>query len=319
MTRPPRIEPMLATPWKQAFDDPQWVFEPKWDGVRGVVTVDGDVVTITSRRGNEVAARYPELTALRHERPLVLDGEVVAFDADGAPSFERLQGRMNRSAPGETLQMTPVQFVVFDVLWDGDDLRGWPLEDRRTRLETLPLDPPYVLTPSVAEHGTDLWVAVVERGIEGVVAKRLGSTYRSGVRSADWRKIANVIQTRAVVGGFTPGDGNRSGGFGALLLGLFDGPKLRWIGAVGTGFSHADVAAIRSALDEIRRDESPFFDDPLLPRDAVFVEPDLVAAIGFRDWTSAGRLRHPRFLGFLAEAADEITWQAEGPGTYPGR
>jgi bifunctional non-homologous end joining protein LigD len=289
---------MLATPWPAPFSDDDWVFEPKWDGVRALVTVDGDRVTIRGRRGTDYTNRYPELQSLRHRRPCVLDGEIVAIVA-GAPSFERLQRRMHVSAPDRRLQReVPASFVAFDILHDGGPMIDLALEERRERLEAVEPGTWGLVGPVVPADGEALWATVTERDLEGMVAKRRGSRYRPGVRSPDWRKIANVLVTEAVVGGFTPGEGGRGSTFGGLVLGKWDGDRLRFVGSVGTGFSEAEVRSIRAALDEMTRDDPPFHHDDGLPGGATWVEPLLVASIGYRDTTAAGRLRHPRFRGF---------------------
>lgn len=312
----PRYRPMLATPWPAAFDDDGWQFEPKWDGIRALVACDGDRVEVRGRRGDEVTARYPEITAGRGaRRPCVLDGEIVAFDDSGLPSFERLQRRIHVSEPGRAVRLAgevPVTFVAFDLLHDGEPLLDVPLADRRARLESL--EGTVTVTTAVVGRGTALWAAVTERHLEGIVAKRLDSPYRPGARSADWRKVSHLSRVRAVVGGFTPGEGGRSGSFGALLLGLWDGDRLRFVGAVGTGFDELRLGGIGSALGELETPVCPFHPGGL-PAGSRWVEPSLVAVVGMREWTSAGRLRQPRFLGFAADPHDTVTWDDEGPGT----
>jgi bifunctional non-homologous end joining protein LigD len=308
---------MLATPWPEAFDDEAWQFEPKWDGVRALVGCDGGARWIRGRRGTEFTDRYPDVTAALPARGTwVLDGEIVAFDEAGVPSFERLQQRIHLTDPGRIMRAAvevPAAFVAFDLLHDAEPLIDRRLSERRARLETHPV----TVTPAVPGRGTSLWGTVAERGLEGIVAKRRDSPYRPGARSADWRKIARVSTVRAVVGGFTSGEGGRAATFGSLLLGLWDGSRLRFVGAIGTGFDDAHLRAVRPALDEMERRESPFHAGDRLPGDARWVEPSLVAVVGIRAWTSGGRLRQPRFLGFAAEPSDTVTWEAEGPGTGP--
>jgi bifunctional non-homologous end joining protein LigD len=214
----------------------------------------------------------------------------------------------------EAARTNPVSCVAFDLLFDGRDLTHLPIEERLERLGTLDLAAPLVTSAPVPADGEALFAAVVERGLEGIVAKRRGSLYRPGVRSPDWRKIAHVLSVRAVVGGFTPGAGGRAGTFGSLALGLWDGPLLRWIGSVGTGFDDAALAAIRRALDEMMIEECPFRLHSELPADITWVAPHLVARVEFKEWTRAGRLRAPSFKGFIADPAEEQTWSAEGPG-----
>lgn len=302
---------MLATPWRQPFSDDGWSFEPKWDGHRVVVSVEAARVTLRSRRGNDVTARYPELARLSLPGPAVIDAEVVVLDG-GVPSFERLQQRTRWTAAAQAAH--PVSCIAFDLLHLGDrSLVDAPLEERQLALADLGLSDPYAVAEPVVGEGLDLWEVVVARDLEGMVAKRSGSPYRPGVRSEDWRKIHHVNTARVVVGGYTVGEGGRSATFGALLVGMWDGDRLRFTGAVGTGFSDADLLAIRAALEVQTRPEPAFHPDPELPPTATWVEPALVAAIGFRNWTAAGRLRHPRFKGFTDDPVSEITWGIEGP------
>ena len=312
----PRFEPMLATPWPAAFTDPGWLFELKWDGVRAILNWDGESLAIQSRSGRDVTATYPELSGMWQRRPLVLDGEIVAFDDTGRPSFPALQQRIGIAGgmrANEAARTNPVSCVVFDLLFDGEDVTGRPIEDRLERLRAVDLPAPLVSSAVTPTDGEALFAAVVERRLEGVVAKRRGSLYRPGVRSPDWRKIAHVLTVRAVVGGFTPGGGGRAGTFGSLVLGLWDGSRLRWIGSVGTGFDDPALSAIRGALDEMSVGESPFRPDPELPAGITWVVPQLVARVAFKEWTNAGRLRAPSFKGFIADPVEEQTWSAEGP------
>ncbi|MCB2222538.1 MAG: non-homologous end-joining DNA ligase [Actinobacteria bacterium] len=305
---------MLAVPAAAPFSDDAWLFEPKWDGVRALAAWDGTALRLFGRRGDDVTARYPELQGLTVPVPAVLDGEIIALGADGLPSFEALQRRMHRDAPGDEVARTPVTFVAFDLLHSGEPLTALPLEERRGRLGALTLPAGYVVSESVRGEGEALWAAVADRDLEGIVAKRLASPYRQGERSPEWRKVANVAFAKAVVGGFTPGEGGRRGTFGALLLGQWDGPALRFVGAVGTGFSDFDLREIRRALDTAVSGTCPFHDDPAPGEGAAWVHPALVASVGYRNWTQAGRLRHPRFRGFTGDPVEAITWSEEGPG-----
>jgi bifunctional non-homologous end joining protein LigD len=307
------FSPMLATPWPAPFDDDEWVFELKWDGVRCIASSAGHGgLRLRSRRGIDMTTRYPELAGVEIREGLALDGEIVALDENGHPSFERLQGRMNR-VPGVGETTVPITYVVFDLVADGVSLLRVPLEERTGRLSSLPLPTPIVIADRFPEQSGGLWSFVVEHDLEGIVAKRLGSVYQPGVRSPDWRKIGNFKQLRAVVGGFTKGTGGRMGTFGALLLGLYDGAMLRWIGAVGSGFDDRALRAIRAALDEMTVSESPFEPDPELPRGARWVQPRLVAMVRYKQWTAAGRVRAPSFLGFTDDAVESVTWDSEGP------
>jgi bifunctional non-homologous end joining protein LigD len=301
---------MLATPWPQRFNDPGWIYEPKWDGVRGILYWDGRAVSIRTRSGLEVSGRYPELTGSKLPAPCVLDGEVVVFDDTGRASFERLQQRLGAGA--NAVGRHPVSYVAFDMLHSRQgSMVTAPLEERLGALAGLGLTESLMHIDPV-DDADALWSVVVDRDLEGVVAKRRGSDYRPGVRSPNWRKMAHLHTVKAVVGGFTPGEGGRNASFGSLVLGLWQGDRLRWIGSVGTGFSDGQLSAIREALDQQTRKAPPFLADPELPP-ATWVEPVLVAAVAYRNWTNAGRIRHPRFKGFTDDPADEATWEAEGP------
>lgn len=317
----PRYEPMTAVSWPSPFADDAWWFEPKLDGVRVLLHWDGAAVDLRTRRGRDASVTYPELAGFRHARPCVLDGEVVALDERGVPSFARLQQRMNvvdRARVAEQQLAVPISYVVFDCLHDGEPVVDAPLEERRARLAGIELPAPCAAVEAVAGDGVALWRFVVERDLEGMVAKRGGSPYRPGVRSADWRKVANRHVLRVVVGGYLPGDGGRAATFGSLLIGLYDGDRLRWVGAVGSGFDDATLVAVKAALDQMGRADSPFHPDRAMWRQARWVEPALVAVVEFKEWTSVGRLRAPVFKGFTHDPVDEVTWEAEGPGRSPG-
>lgn len=307
-----RYEPMLATPWPGPFDDPDWLFDIKWDGVRAILR-GGTTPGITSRRGNTVTNSYPEVSS-QDWPDLVVDGEIVVLEESGVPSFQRLQRRMNTARPDRGLVAAdPVTYMVFDLLEiNGEPQLDSPLSGRRAVLEQIELPPGAILSPLTAQEGVALFEAVVDQGLEGIVAKRAGSPYRPGVRSADWRKVVHFPRIRAVVGGFTPGEGGRAHTFGALQLGLATDGGLRWIGGVGSGFDDASLQAIRAALDEIATDESPFASDQTIP-DMRFVEPSLVAVVAIRQWTGDGHLRHPVFHGLVIEDPAAVTWDREGP------
>jgi bifunctional non-homologous end joining protein LigD len=311
----PRYEPMLATPWPRRFADPAWAHEVKWDGVRCLLRWDGVQHDLVSRTGKDMTARYPELAGFRAARPCVLDGELVATEASGRPSFGLLQSRMNlKGAPSAAAAAAaPVTLVVFDVLYDGVEVIAEPWWERRRRLEVMDLAAPLVRSEVAEDDPEGLWGFVTSRDLEGIVSKRMDAPYRPGIRSQDWRKIVNVHRVRAVVGGYLPGTGGRSGTFGSLLVGLTDGEALRWIGAVGTGFDDAALRAIRGALDEMVASRSPFHPDPDLPGEAVWVAPSLVAVVEFREWTAAHRLRAPSFKGFSDDDPATVTWEREGP------
>lgn len=298
-----------------------YLHELKWDGVRAITAWDGESVSMRSRNDKEMAASYPELVAAAEQLPtgVIVDGEIVTLDADGVPSFERLQQRMNLHAPSlvrDAVETVPVTYVVFDLLHNGGSLIDVPLQARQQRLAGLELPTGFVPS-SVHEDPDPIWKFARERGIEGVVSKRRDSLYRPGVRSADWIKSVVFRSVRAVVVGFTEGEGGRSGGFGALILGLPDAGSMRWIGSVGSGFSGADVRNIRQALDQMTVEDSPFVAGVSVPGEITWVEPALVAMVQYKQWTGAGRLRGPSFKGFTDAPLESVTWDSEGPGS-PG-
>ncbi len=313
----PAYSPMLASTLSVDWDHEDWIFEVKFDGVRGILAYDGQDVTITSRRGNPMAVTYPELSGFTTEHPCVLDGEIIALDHAGNPSFGRLQTRMNiksRTGAAEAVKLAPVTFMAFDVLYYQQQVIGLPWSDRRHLLESISFDGAPVLLSPVEEDGSALWSAVTERTLEGMVGKLKSSLYQPGVRSPDWRKVPFIQQMRAVVGGFTRGERSRASTFGSLLMGLRDGDKLRYIGSVGTGFDQPTLRAVKAALDQMTQPESPFHPGADIPAGSVFVNPDLVAVIEYKEWTGPGRLRAPSFKGFTNDPWHDVTVASERPG-----
>ena len=246
--------------------------------------------------------------------PLVLDGEIVVLDDRGHPSFQMLQSRMNLTDGRRASIGMPASYMVFDLLHAGGDLTGRPLEQRRDLLAELDLPAPMVVSSQVEAAGEALYQAVEAESLEGIVAKRRGSLYRSGTRSPDWRKVACVYQMSAVIGGFTRGEGARRNSFGALLVGLWDGPALRWVGAVGSGFDDRTLAMFMSRLEGLEQAEAPFHPDQLIPAGSRWVQPVVVAEVDYKQWTAGPRLRAPVFKGLSTTPSEEATWEAAGPG-----
>lgn len=291
-------------------DDGSWAYEVKWDGMRLVANVD-DEVRLTSTNGIDATIRFPELAELATHlggHRTVLDGEVVALDDQGRSNFSTLQARMHLTDPARVAQLraqVPVRYVVFDLLHlDGHDTFDLPYVDRRRLLTDLVEPGPGWLVPAhQVGDGAALLDAARQRGLEGVMAKRLDSVYRPGKRSPAWRKVKVRRGQEVVVGGWSTGERGRSSSFGALLVGVRDpgdeGGPLRFAGGVGTGFSDALLAELRARLGELATDECPFDPPPppLVRRTAHWVRPELVAEVAFGDWTPDDRLRHPSFLG----------------------
>ena len=301
---PARIEPMKATLAKLPADDEGWGYEIKWDGVRAIAYCEPGRLRLESRSLREITKQYPEvggITRALGSRTVILDGELVAYDDEGRPSFQRLQRRMHVASASEVRRRageTPVTYVIFDLLYaDGESLIGLPYEERRARLEALELEGESWQTP--AHHrgdGAALLAASKQQGLEGIIAKRLTSPYRPGKRSREWLKVKNVREQEVVIGGWLPGKGRREGELGALLVGVYDDGDLRYAGKVGTGFAARDLALLGKQLEPLKRAESPFTGRQP-QRDSIFVEPELVAQVEFAEWTNAGTLRHPSYKG----------------------
>jgi len=299
------LTPMLASPGSLADlgDDSRWAFEMKWDGVRALVHVDGGV-RLMSRNDVDMSVSYPEITASPPPGlTAVLDGEIVSFDEQGRPSFRRLQKRMhvaNAPAARRLAASEPAALLLFDVLvLDGESLLKKPYTERRAVLESLTLDGSGWQVPAVfTGSGADALATSKAHELEGVVAKRLASTYLPGRRSSDWVKIKNVRTQEVVVGGWTPGEGRRQGLIGALLLGIPGPDGLAYVGKVGTGFTEAMLRDLGSDLAPLAATDSPFIDVPRADaRGARWVEPTLVGEVTFAEWTGDGRLRHPSWRG----------------------
>ena len=302
---PERIEPMKAATAKLPADDECWGYEIKWDGVRAIALCRTGKVTLQSRSLRDITAQYPEIAAIALElegREAVLDGELVAYDEEGRPSFQRLQRRMHVASAAEVRKRradVQVTYVIFDLLHlDGESLLTLTYEERRERLETLGLNGESWQTPSYHRgDGAAMLEASRARGLEGVVAKRLTSPYRPGKRGRDWLKVKNFRGQEVVIGGWLPGKGRREGGIGSLLAGVHDEEgRLRFAGKVGTGFSEEELRRLGELLRPLRRETSPF-EGRQPERAAIFAEPELVAEVDFAEWTTAGTMRHPAYKG----------------------
>jgi bifunctional non-homologous end joining protein LigD len=305
---PEDVVPMLAKLSKLPRGAGEgWAAEIKWDGVRAIAYCRPGRVELKTRNLNTVSVQYPEVRRLARSlgsRDAVLDGELVAFDGDGLPSFERLQQRIHQTSESvvrRRMKTHPVTYVIFDLLYlDGKDLTAEPCTRRRQLLEELELDGESWQTPGYSTgHPKQLLAASAERGLEGIVVKRLESRYAPGKRTGDWLKVKNVGRQEFVIGGWLPGSGRRRGRLGSLLVGYFDaggGGGLRYAGKVGTGFSESDLEDLGERLAPLAEDESPF-DAEKLPKEARFVRPELVAEVEFRELTSEGMVRHGSYKG----------------------
>ncbi|MGH2960618.1 MAG: non-homologous end-joining DNA ligase [Solirubrobacterales bacterium] len=312
----PPLRPMLAREANEPPPGEGWGFEIKWDGVRALAHSGPNGFRVESRRGEDITARYPELAGLGEalqDRSVVLDGEIVAFDDGGRPSFQRLQLRMGLTSAlsiQRRVPEMPVTYVIFDLLrLDDRSTATLPYEERRRLLVELELDGPCLQTPR--HHlgdGAALLEATRARGLEGVVAKRLDSPYRSGRRSGEWIKVRNWRRQELVIGGWMPGEGGRTGRVGSLLVGYFDStpeeerdlqrpPLLIYAGGIGSGFTNEEIDRLTRMLTARRRERTPFDVGAPKRRGARFCEPELVCEVKFTEWTHEDTLRQPVYLG----------------------
>jgi bifunctional non-homologous end joining protein LigD len=300
--QPEWIPPMLATLTHRRFSSDDWIFERKLDGERCLAYCrDASSVHLFSRNRLGLDGTYPEiLDALRSEREhdVVLDGEVVAFE-NGQTSFARLQRRIGITDPEAARRSgVAVSYYIFDLLRvDGYDITALPLRMRKTLLrQALTFDDPLRFSVHRNRDGEAFFAEACRRGWEGLIAKRVESPYVP-YRSTDWLKFRCSNEQEMVVGGFTDPKGSRVG-FGALLLGYYEGDRLMYAGKVGTGFDTATLLSLRRRLDELERPQSPYADSHRVRERGVhWVEPVLVAQVAFSEWTRDGMLRHPRFVG----------------------
>jgi bifunctional non-homologous end joining protein LigD len=310
---PAVFAPMLPTLTEKAFDSPEHLFEVKWDGVRVLAFCEGSSTRLYSRTGREVTHQYPEfnqLAARLNVPNAVLDGEIVALDANSRPSFERLQSRINLSRPSDIargVSQIALDLVLFDVVFDsGEWIGGRPLTDRLERLGTTVAFGERVLrSEPIPLHGIALFEAAKARGLEGIVAKAMRSHYIPGRRTRDWLKVKTTYDIDVVVGGWSAGLNSRASSMGALQVGAYDGEgQLRYLGSVGTGFKDRDLRSIKAKLEEREIPASPFADK--IPSKGIrWARPELVAKVEYRELTNGMRLRAPSFKGLRDDKRPE--------------
>lgn len=317
----PPLKPMLARLGPLPRNEEDYAFEIKWDGIRALAEVSGGRVRLLSRNQRDVTAEYPEIRALADvlgAREAVLDGEIVTLLPDGRPSFSRLQKRMGHTPQrsGTVLRDIPVVYMIFDVLYlDGKSLVPLAYDKRRAMLESLGLDGAAWQTPKGHRgSGSDFLAATRAQGLEGVVAKYLSASYEPGLRTGAWLKIKNGQRQEFVIGGFREGVHEP---LGALLLGYYDehgSSRLRYAGAVGTGFSRAVRSDLLCKLKPRVVSESPFR-EAIGERGVVFVTPDLVCEVSFHEWTQSGVLRHASYHGLRSDkAAADVMKEVQSDG-----
>lgn len=300
---PKNLLPMGASIAESPFSNPDWLFEPKLDGIRALATIqDGSVLLIT-RKGNDICRQYPGLVDELTRQPLkeaVIDGEIVAFDAENRPSFHQLQQRMNLQRDPDIRvaeKQVPVFFFAFDVLHlNGYDLRGVELEKRKEILHSVLIKTEHVsVLEHFIEHGKAAYKAATDHGFEGIVAKKRNSRYETGKRTAQWLKIKAVASDEFVIGGYTKGQGSRQDTFGSLLLGVYDDGKLRYVGNVGSGFNDESLQRHLEDFQKLKSAKNPFSSKPPV-KDITFMQPKLVAEVKYTQYTPDGHLRAPVFL-----------------------
>ena len=341
MPMPATIAPMLALASDSVpGDDENYGFEVKWDGIRAIAFVKGGRIRLQSRNLLDITSQYPELRALGESlgsTEAVLDGEIVAINDEGRPDFGLLQRRMGVSRPGDArrrMKDTPALYFAFDLLHlNGHSTMELSYIERRKLLQSLGLEGPNWKTPSYhAGDGEAMRASAASQGLEGVIAKRLNSPYVPGKRNGGWLKIKNNRTEEFVVGGWTPGEGNRSSTIGALLLGYYDsdggGAGLTYVGKVGTGFTEQFMRDLVPRLKRLVQQQNPFSGGGKLPAGATFVRPELVAEVEFTEFTHDGNLRHPAFKRFRpdkqatevarAEAVEGMSASGASTGMEPG-
>src|SRR3979490_938156 len=306
-TLPKRLQPMLATLTDAPFDDPDWVFEDKYDGFRMIAEIRRGKVALYSRNGKIISRSYIEVAkALEGVKgDAVIDGELVAIGKDGVSHFQLLQNALRHEAK--------LLFCAFDLMFENAiDLRKQPLLERKTRLKAiLPRDKLIAFSDHRKGDGTKFFAEAERKGLEGIMAKRADSAYRSGSRTPDWLKIKTAKRQEVVIAGFTAPRRTRPF-FGALVLALREGNEWRFIGHVGTGFSHATLKELLGKLIKLKMAKSPFPKKVRGEAITTWVKPTLVAEVKFTEWTNSGEMRHPVYLGLRADKrAEEVLRERE--------
>lgn len=312
---------MLATAGDELPLGDEWTYELKWDGIRAMAYVADGRLHLMTRNGIDVTDRYPELAGLAEQfddsQSLVFDGEIVALEATGAPSFARLQRRMALTKPHEIAAVAaevPVNYAIFDVVSvAGEPTTGRPYHERRELLDELVSGKHAWSVPRAYDDGEALLARSLELGMEGVMAKRVDSRYLPGKRTKSWLKIKQRPWQEFVLCGWTDGKGARAGTIGAILVGAFESPgdeKLRYYGRVGTGFDMRTLADIHSKLLNLATDENPFATEP--PGDVHFAVPEIVAEVEYQELTPDGHLRHPIYRGMRQDKdASEVVFEGK--------
>ncbi len=315
---PSGVRATLAELGDKPFSSPNWIYEIKWDGVRAIAQIENGKTTLWARSGRDVTAEYPEfkdMAARVRARNAIIDGEIVTLDTEGRSNFHTLQHRLGVQNPSRQLmQSVPLDYFAFDVMYaDGYDLRRAPLVERKNFLQQILSGNERVhFSEHIAEQGEAMYEAARSKGLEGIVAKLANSTY-AGMRTSSWVKLKIVSELDAVIAGYTEGRGSRKF-FGALVLGLYEGKELKFIGSVGTGFDESKQEKIFDQLTRLQSKTSPFAKIPGLRENVDWVEPELVARVKYANWTNDNHLRAPVFLSLLTDrAAKDCTMEDAKP------
>jgi len=321
-----KVKPMLAYPTEKAFNNKEWVFEIKWDGVRAILFNEDDKIKLQSRSGNDITSKYPEIVSsarksLTRSKSAIIDGEIVVLDENGIPNFQAHQRRMNVASKREIMVLSaevPCTFYAFDVLYQEDkNLKKLSYLDRRGILsQILKTNDRIKISDYIEEKGIDILKRSKELQLEGIIAKHKSSIYREGVRSRDWLKIKNTKTQDCVVVGYTRGIGNRINLFGSLLLAVYctEETKFRFVGHTGSGFDFELLDRVYSKLQEIKIDSMPIDHLPYMNRETTWVKPVLVVEVKFNEWTKDGIMRAPIFLRFREDKKPkECTIEADNP------
>jgi bifunctional non-homologous end joining protein LigD len=306
-TLPKRLQPMLATLTDGPFDDPGWVFEEKYDDFRVVAKIENGSVTLYSRNGQVISGNYIEVAKALEgiKGDAVIDGELVALDEYGVSHFQLLQNALRRKAK--------LLYFTFDLMFqDSKDLRALPLTERKKRLKAiLPKHKLVAFSRHRNTFGTKFFEEAGRKGLEGIMAKSASSKYLSGARTDDWLKIKTSKRQEAVIAGFTAPKKSRPF-FGALALAVRERDGWRYIGHVGTGFSHAALEELHGKLIRLKTAKSPFARKVKDEAVTTWVKPSLVAEVKFTEWTSSGEMRHPVYLGLREDKrAEEVIREQE--------
>lgn len=315
---PSAIKPMLATLVDDPFSDPDWLFETKWDGVRAVCFISKGRARFVSRNQIEMTGQYPELAGIADQvnaSQAILDGEIVALDEHGVSRFQLLQRRLGRKNEGEIRQLasrTRIAYYVFDLIHlDGLDLTGCSLLDRKTTLESI-LKPSKNVRYSdhIISEGKKLYAEISKVPLEGMIAKRLNSTYVQR-RTTEWLKVKTVQQQEVVIGGYTQPRHSRSY-FGALVVGLYRDGDLHYVAHTGGGFNQKTLEQTYALMQPLKVKTCPFVDEPKTNEPVQWVKPKLVAQVKFSEWTADQRMRQPVFLGLrLDKKPEQCTFEVE--------